>query len=98
MRVVDLRAENLQTAANTQQLAAIAQVLGDSRRPALLTQECQIAANAFRAGQDNQVRGRDGLAGADKGQLDLRMQAQRVEIGMVADPRQYRSEEHTSEL
>src|SRR3990167_928210 len=90
VRVVNLRAKHLQPAADTQQLAAIAQMLIDSRRPTLLTQKSQIAAYAFRAGQDNQVGRRNGLARADKGQLDLRVQAQRIEIGVVADTWQHR--------
>src|SRR3990167_2970754 len=52
MGVVDLGTEHLQPAADAQQLAAVTQVPGDGRRPALLAQKSQIAAYAFRAGQD----------------------------------------------
>ena len=63
---------------------------GDSVWPTLLTQKRQVSAHAFRAGQDDQVCRRNRLARPDKGQLDLRVQAQRVEIGVVADTRQHR--------
>ncbi|MNZ50537.1 hypothetical protein D3C78_683260 [compost metagenome] len=62
----------------------------DGVLPALRAQVGEIAAHALRAGQHDQVGRRDGLAGADEAQLHLRVQAQRVEVGVVADARQHR--------
>ncbi|RMS04581.1 hypothetical protein ALP75_204956 [Pseudomonas syringae pv. actinidiae] len=83
-------AEHLQTAADAHQLAAVAQVPVDGRVPAVGAQVVQVAAHAFRAGQDNQVGRRNALAWADELQVDLRVQAQRVEIGVITDARQHR--------
>ncbi|CAB5603692.1 Uncharacterised protein [Pseudomonas aeruginosa] len=83
-------AEHLQAAADPQQATAVAQVTEDRLVPATLAQRREVGAHALRAGQDDQVRRRQRLAGADEAQLDLGVQAQRIEIGVVADPRQHR--------
>ena len=99
-RVMHLLAEHLQPAANPQHLAAVAQVPRHRRVPAIGTQVREVTAHAFRARQDNQVGGGNRLARADELQVHLRMQAQRVKVGMVADARQYRDDhlEHLGSL
>ena len=88
--IVDARAEHLKAAADAEDLAAVAQVAGDGGVPAVLAQARQVGAHALRAGQDDQVGRRYRLAGADELQIHLRVQAQRVEVGVVADARQHR--------
>ncbi|MNN33746.1 hypothetical protein D3C81_1475160 [compost metagenome] len=83
-------AEHLQAATDTDQFATIAQVPFDGLVPAALAQLCQVTAHALGARQDDQVGSRDRLAWTDELQVHLRVQAQRVEVGMVADARQYR--------
>ncbi|MNZ90685.1 hypothetical protein D3C78_1096540 [compost metagenome] len=89
-RVFHPLAEHLQAATNTQHLAAVTQMPGDGLIPATGAQLRQIAAHALGTRQDDQVRRRNRIAWADELQVDLRVQAQRVEIGMVADARQHR--------
>ena len=74
MRVVNLPAEHLQAATNTQNLAAVAQVAGDGDVPALLAQPREIGAHTLGARQDDQVARRYRLARPDEGQLHLRVQ------------------------
>src|SRR6202034_815584 len=51
-----------------------------------------IGAHAFRPGENHDIRHRRRVARPDKQQFHLRMRAQRIEVGMVADARQYRDQ------
>ena len=62
--------------------------------PSLRAQPGEIALNALAAGQHHEVRRGQRLAGSDVAKIDLRMCAQRIEIGVVADARQ-RGHDHT---
>jgi hypothetical protein len=54
-RIVDVEAEHLVAAAQADHLAAVAQVLVNRRRPALLAQPVEVGAHRLGAGQDDQV-------------------------------------------
>ncbi len=58
--------------------------------PAVGTQPGEIGTHTLGAGQDDQVGGRNGLSGTDETKIDLRVQTQRIEVGVVADARQHR--------
>ena len=62
----------------------------DGRVPTIGAQIGKITAHAFGARKDDQIRRRNGLARPDKLQVHLRVQTQRVEIGVIADSRQHR--------
>ncbi|MDR9033675.1 hypothetical protein FEP52_03080 [Burkholderia multivorans] len=64
----------------------------DDRFPARLAQPREIALHALRAGQDQQVGVRHGAAFPVR-EFDLRMRAQRIEVGVIADARQRRHDD-----
>ena len=81
MRIIDALAQHLEAAANAHELAAIAQMTADRLRPALLFKPAQIVAGILAARQDDQIRRRDRLAGADHTQVDAGMGAQGMNFG-----------------
>ena len=89
-RIGELAAEHLEAAADADHLAAVAQVAADRRLPALGAQPGEVGLHALGAGQHDQVGGRDRLPGADPAEIHLRVQAQRVEVGVVGDARIHR--------
>ena len=80
-------AEHLVAAAQADHLAAVAQVARHRRIPALHAQPVEVAAHRLGAGEHDQVGRRQGLAGLDPGKIDLRMQAQRIEVVVVGGAR-----------
>ncbi len=80
--------QHLKAAADTDKLAAIAQMAGYALIPALLADKSQVGAHILAAGQQQEIQpwkfalmGRPYII-----KLDIRMQPQRVKVGMVADP------------
>ena len=61
----------------------------DGRVPAIGAQVGQVTAHAFGTRQDDQVRRRYRLPRPHKLQVHLRVQAQRVKVGVIADARQH---------
>ncbi len=57
--------------------------------PVLFPQPVEVAARAFAAGQNDQIARWNGLTGTHPAHLDLGMQAQRIEVGVVTDARQH---------
>ena len=90
--IVDAPAQHLETAAEADDFAPIAQVAKDRRLPALLAQPGQVAADAFGAGQDDEVGRGEVLAWPDEGQCHLGVQAQGVEVGAVTEAGQGRDD------
>ena len=90
--IVDSAPQHLQTAADAHHPAAVAQMALQGRAPTALAQPLQVAASVLRARQDDEVGWRDRVGGADVAKVDARMQPQRVEVGVIADPRNRRDD------
>src|ERR1700693_133454 len=88
--ITDAPAEHLEATADADQLAAVAKMAMQVVIPPLRTQPRQIGPDTLRAGQNDDIgRGRR-AAGPDESQIDLWMSAERIKIGVIADPRQHR--------
>jgi len=83
--------EHLHTAANTDNFSAIAQMPQQSRLPTLRTQPSQIMLNVFTTGQYHQISGRKTFSWTHIAKIDLRVCAQCIEIGVIADTRIHRN-------
>ena len=86
-------AEHLVAAAEADQLAAVAQVLLIAASQPCARSQARSALHGLGAGQDDQVAGRDRLARPDPAEVDLRVQAQRVEVVVVGDAREDRRDD-----
>jgi hypothetical protein len=91
--IMDRLSQHLETAADADHLAAIAQVAQQRGFPAAGAQPLQVGAHVLAAGQDDQVGRGNSFAHADKLQIHVGMQAQGVEIGVIADARQARHDD-----
>lgn len=79
--------QHLVAAAQANEFAAVAQMAGDGLIPALSAQPVKVGTHRLGTGQDDQIGGRQGFAGADPAEIDFRMQTQRVEVVVIRSPR-----------
>ena len=84
---MDHAAQHLVAAAQADHLAAVTQVLADRLLPAPRAQPVEVGTHRLGTGQHDQVGGRRRFARPDPAEIDLRMQAQRVEIVVVGGAR-----------
>ena len=86
-RIVNRPPQHLVAATQADEFAAVAQMAGDGLIPALSAQPVEVGTHRLGTGQDDQIGGRQGFAGADPAEIDFGVQTQRVEVVVIRSPR-----------
>lgn len=87
VRIINPFTQHLEAPTDTQDLAAVTQMFFDLFVPSLLAQECQVSSGCLATGKNHQICRRPDLTHFHKTQVDLRVQAQRIKIIVIAHAR-----------